>query len=689
MTMLFNAADTMFPQEKALGGEDAVQAVLADVPLYAAGILALGMFTVFLIMQRDNSQVLLRFGADAKPEQRWSTVTALITTREIFLALSFGLRLLFFWFFVAQPPPGEKEPDNGQLHNGSWEKWGLVGVFLKWALVLMCAAITLLQILYRTVAALSKFGPVYEVACTMEIVITACFMLKIFLNGYLVVVTILWSETVLGRLLDAVEDYILIVTIAVFTFQLVDGPPPLRIRRANRSSSFHALGPGLGQVTSTAFRISRSPFGELQEPQRDKPRTHSRGGSIADRLSSLMPRALSQRGVPYPTSPTGDKLWNQYDAERGVSPSLYSPTSHADLDRKSRRSFDESPYEPKESAKWQDPLFSTVLGRVSPTPGEMLADAALRPSASLSNLKIPPRIFSSPTTPSSRGDSPIYGLNGRHIPAPAPARDAIRSPLSDNSRSSQTIPESNRSSSYSTILRQQAELDRSIANLRLLARDTIDGATLLAADDGKPASAATQSDFSLSNFPAPPWRMSSDSEYTARESMGPVVMISRADSVKTLKQAAAEDGGLELVPPKMPAVAEHTRNVSVPFSDNDDPLPTGNRVRVDSEGTQYEITSFIGHLTHKKDTSIGTNLTASSTSGSPPRNRALADTSSEVSSIGDFPSPPRIITGRPVGLPSRPRLNVGVTQTLSPLVESATSPQDEFENPRSAPSPSS
>lgn len=146
-------------------------------------------FAAFIAGILDLAQVLLRFGADAKPEQRWSTVTALITTREIFLALSFGLRLLFFWFFVAQPPPGEKEPENGQLHNGSWEKWGLVGVFLKWALVLMCAAITLLQILYRTVAALSKFGPVYEVACTMEIVITACFMLKIFLNGYLVVVS--------------------------------------------------------------------------------------------------------------------------------------------------------------------------------------------------------------------------------------------------------------------------------------------------------------------------------------------------------------------------------------------------------------------------------------------------------------------------------------------------------------------
>lgn len=411
---------------------------------------------------------------------------------------------------------------------------------------------------------------------------------------------VLWSETVLGRLLDAVEDYILIVTLSVFTFQLVDGPPTLRVRRANRSSSFHALGPGLGQVASTAFRISRSPFGELQEPQRDKPRTHSRGGSIADRLSSLMPRALSQRGVPYSTSPTGDKLWNQYDAERGVSPSLYSPTSPADLDRKSRRSFDDSPSEPKESAKWQDPLFSTVLGRgrASPTPGEMLADAALRPSASLSNLKIPPRIFSSPTTPSSRGDSPIYGLNGRHVPAPAAARDAIRSPLSENSSSGQTVPESNRSSSYSQILRQQADLDRSIANLRLLARDTIDGAALHAADDGKPASAATQSDFSLSNFPAPPWRMSTDSDYTVRSSMGPVVMISRADSVKTLKQTVdrerEREGDMELVPPKMPAVADHTRNVSVPFSDNDDPLPTGNRVRVDSEGTQYEITSFIG-----------------------------------------------------------------------------------------------
>ncbi|KAH8100615.1 hypothetical protein BXZ70DRAFT_1008110 [Cristinia sonorae] len=684
---------------KLLTGESAVQAILADIPLFAAGILALGMLTFLLIKQRANwmavflhcsvfaafiagildlSQVLLRFGPNAHPELRWSTITGLIISREVFLALSVGLRSGFFWFFVTAPLTDDTP--NG-MHLATWEKWGIVGMLMKWTLALLCVSVALLQILYRTVDAFLKFGPIYEVESTIEIVLSACFVLKLILNTYLVVVSatpgvwrwrpcmayipmffalcinasmgagnmilFLWSETILGRLLQAIEYYIAVVTVAAWVFSSEPGSPATaRPRRMPRTSSFHGLAP----MSQASFRLSRSPFVDSSEKQR----THSQRGSIADRLSQfLVPRAMAQRGAS-PYSPTADKLWNQNEAERGRSPSLYSP--NADLTT-NRGSYTESAYEPKESAKWQDPLFSNVLSSATPTREEMLANAALQPTSL--TVPFPARTFS-PTV--GRTDSPIYGLGGRQVPQPVE-----RSLLSEPPR--QPSPTSRASSTYSQILLQQAELDKSIATLKLLARDTVDTV---------PSSSASQSEFSLSNFPAPPWRNSTDTDYTVRAGKNPVVMISRADSIKSQIPLVNTD----LVPPTMPAAIEHSRKLSVPFSENEDPLPTG-RMRVDSEGTQYEITSFIGHLTHKKGESTATAATFSSGGGSPPRSRTLSESSAEGVSTAQFPLPPR---ARP-GLPSRPRLAVG-TNSLETLEENALSPQDEFENPRRAPPPS-
>lgn len=153
--------------------------------------LHLSVFAAFIAGILDLSQVLLRSGDNAQPDVQWSYIAGLTTSREIFLALSIGLRFAFFWYFVAQPPTGETDAssDKKKLHNGSWEKWGITGMLLKWLLALLCAAIVLLQILYRTVDTLENFGPVYEVESTIEIVASACFILKILLNSYLVVIT--------------------------------------------------------------------------------------------------------------------------------------------------------------------------------------------------------------------------------------------------------------------------------------------------------------------------------------------------------------------------------------------------------------------------------------------------------------------------------------------------------------------
>ena len=173
-------------------------------------------------------------------------------------------------------------------------------------------------------------------------------------------------------------------------------------------------------------------------------------------------------------------------------------------------------------------------------------------------------------------------------------RSSLLTPLSESDLSEETIPDSQRSSTYLQILRQKAELDKSIASLRRLARDTMDGTTVFGgteADDGK-LSSASRSEFSLSNFPAPPWRASTDTQFTVRQGVTPQVTIHRAESIKSHRVTATETDA-DLLPPRMPVAAEHTRNLSIPFSDNDDPLPTG-RTRKDSAGTEYVITSFIG-----------------------------------------------------------------------------------------------
>ena len=62
----------------------------------------------------------------------------------------------------------------------------------------------------------------------------------------------------LGRLLQAVEYYILIVTLTVSIFHRSEGGAAMVRLRPNRSSSFR----GIGTFTRSTFLASRSPLGE-------------------------------------------------------------------------------------------------------------------------------------------------------------------------------------------------------------------------------------------------------------------------------------------------------------------------------------------------------------------------------------------------------------------------------------------
>lgn len=117
------------------------------------------------------------------------------------LALSFGFRYLFLWKFVAQRPPGEPRsplspPDSQGLvpednsHSASWERWGVLGFLLKWGLLAAVISIPVLQIIWRI---LTGFGTVYTAESTIEIVVSALFIIKLLLNVFLSLITPWWQ----------------------------------------------------------------------------------------------------------------------------------------------------------------------------------------------------------------------------------------------------------------------------------------------------------------------------------------------------------------------------------------------------------------------------------------------------------------------------------------------------------------
>ena len=116
-----------------------------------------------------------------------NTINGLINAREVGFSLSTGFLLLFYWRFVAERPgaePRKNDPKGREhLHSASWQHWGYLGHLLKWSLLGLVISVSVLQIVWRTSA--RRFGTVYMVESTIQIVVTALFIMKIFLNIFL------------------------------------------------------------------------------------------------------------------------------------------------------------------------------------------------------------------------------------------------------------------------------------------------------------------------------------------------------------------------------------------------------------------------------------------------------------------------------------------------------------------------
>ena len=209
-------------------------------------------------------------------------------------------------------------------------------------------------------------------------------------------------------------------------------------------------------------------------------------------------------------------------------------------------------------------------------------------ASSYSELDLPP-----PTTvdrKSWQADSPVFGLHG--IIRPSTGESGMRS------QGSVTVAD--RTSGFSDLFRKQEELDNSIAALKLLGGSTelpSSPSSSKQSQSGEPS--ATRSDFSLSNFPNPPWVNSPVPEDLSEDELQRSPSPTR--TIQPLRihppSVSVDNVPFDLVPPRIPAsMMEHNRTLSLPISETADSevLVSARTQRFDSQGTQYDVTSFIG-----------------------------------------------------------------------------------------------
>ncbi|KAG8716009.1 hypothetical protein FRC11_011265 [Ceratobasidium sp. 423] len=298
------------------------EGLIADVPFYSVGILAIGVATFFFVMNRMQKHVfnallaaflaflsaIIDFGQLIIISRGvfTGTVFPLRIARELGYAVSFGMRFFFFWQFVAMPPRGEipvlPTPGRGrgnrasfvmedEFHSGSWGRWGLVGVLAKYALLMGTITIGVTQAIWRLGFAfgLIRFTSVYQADAIIQIAMSGLFLLKLAGNSYISPLMPRWktirdylpvmvaisvglgiavgnllcmrfSESPLGRFLQAIEIYIIILYVLIATFykmpvrasMLVDA---LARKRTRANSSFVGINMSDSMRGST-FRVT-------------------------------------------------------------------------------------------------------------------------------------------------------------------------------------------------------------------------------------------------------------------------------------------------------------------------------------------------------------------------------------------------------------------------------------------------
>ncbi|KAF5390212.1 hypothetical protein D9757_002801 [Collybiopsis confluens] len=630
----------LFPRATlALTNDPAIESILTDIPFFCVGLVAVFYFAFLLTQRRvtllsiyiystalfsfgaavlDLAQVLARGAANVNANTGiTSSVTALINTREVGLSIAVGFRFLFFWAFVAERPRGEPPPttdlsnpraykyDAKNSHSARWERWGFLGIFSKYVILVALSSIPILQIIWRI--AVRHFGMVYMAESTIEILVSALFIMKIMLNiflspvspwwkplrFYLVpllallinlavgigeLVVFLFSETSLGRFLQAFEVYMMILFILVVAFYKV----PVRPMRPRTSfPSPYTVEEKQLRDTVLASYVDAEPitFDVLPSGVNDARTRYS----TVSRVSSwiLAPRQRREKPEDVEAGPKSAEITEELtavpaggqtssDVRHSLAEKPVAPTSAA----------------PPETSSTSLPTETQTLTRTSHSESRPSIGLSLRYYGVESRMSFPNPAFWG-NDASSGTDSPVYGLNG-FVNKRSHNRNSADSILSSNQRPSV--------SSFDELIEQQAELDRSIAALRLfsppapsiesaVAEDTSPNATFMpsvTAPSGNNrtistlTSSSARSEFSLSIFPDPP---AVDFSGTSRASFNTMRAKQRARPSRRDVPTSFDTGSADI--PSVPS--SPTR------------LVPGRQL--DSNATQYDVTSFIGHLT--------------------------------------------------------------------------------------------
>jgi len=279
------------------------------------------------------------------------------------------------------------------------------------------------------------------------------------------------------------------------------------------------------------------------------------------------------------------QLWNQNRAERGQSFQEDSSIKDSEIFEKVYGYPDA--YLGTEPLRLQPPparkpkLEAPRLGRgLIQSMTSRYSDLDLFPSETVDRKQL-------------QADSPVFGLDGIVRPSTAQSKmDSVQ-----DSQDSATVADTDRRSDLSGLFRKQEELDSSIAALKLFGDYTNPPSTPSSKQSREPSTA--RSDFSLSNFPRPPWVGTAELDVLSEPPLSPSsVRTVRGPRLRPTPPIINVDNvPFDLIPPRIPAfVMEHSRSLSVPISESaeSDLLVSARTPRFDSEGTQYDVTSFIG-----------------------------------------------------------------------------------------------
>lgn len=593
--------------------------------------LHLSILMAFIASTLDLSRILQRGKLDTDPGPRLNSGQPLIKAREIGYAFSNSLRFVFFWIFVAEPPKAERDTPNARagVHSGNWDTLGLAGLGLRWLTLCLCLAIFALQVVWRLESGADQFTNAYAADSAIQVILSTILALKILLNCSFCTVTskgvcvldylgflmslhfglgfgianimhrkspfrfihiircdawriVKFTETILGRFLQGVNFYLLVLSSLLVLFM-----PPWR-RRSGRLPSFRPLSP---KPTASSFNITppdvstpdlsalqpRFDSPTIPQPRINNPSSATRmSGWLATQRQRLSSLSLSRRGESQVDINT--QLWKQSRAERGLT-YLEGASKDSDVFEKVYGNADS---------------YLGVSAVQPPTVGKPKLEAprfgrgfVRSMSSRYSNIDLP--MVQNVDRKSWQADSPVFGLNG--IVRPSTGESAMRS------QGSVTVTGPDRGSNISDLFRKQEELDNSIAALKLLQGSTGQPSSPTSSSKQSAEPSATRSEFSLSHFPNPPWVTISDphnpSELRRSSSPAPHTKPPRLNP----PSISVDNVPFELVPPRMPAsMVEHNRTTSLPISETADSevLASARTPRFDSQGTQYDVTSFIG-----------------------------------------------------------------------------------------------